>query len=574
MDAQKVSSMLSEIAALLELKGENPFKIKAYENGARIVEGLGDRLPSLVKERRLSELKGIGPALSEKITELVETGRLPYYDELRKEFPPTIFELLDIPGLGPKKIRQLYQQLNIRSLGELEYACLENRLLTLEGFGEKSQANILHGIQLLKRHQGQFLFSEALEAAEALVGQLAARPDVQRISIAGSLRRRKETVKDIDLVVSSASPAAVMEAFVALPEVTEVVARGDTKSSVRLNSGMQADLRVVADQEFPYALHHFTGGKEHNTALRGLAKTRGIKINEYGLFRGDELIPCASESEIYAALEMAEIPPELREDGGEIEAAQAHHLPALVTDEDIQGIFHVHTTESDGRHSLEEMVNAARALGYKYVGISDHSRTAHYAHGLTIERVLAQHEAIDQLQRRYDDIVIFKGIESDILPDGSLDYPDKILAQFDFVIASVHSRFNMEEAEMTDRVIRAVSHPAVTILGHPTGRLLLSRDGYQINLPKVLRAAKAHGTVVELNANPHRLDLDWRICKEARELGVKISINPDAHNIHGLRDTRYGVGIARKGWLTREDIFNTQSVEQIRQTFMTRHAAA
>jgi DNA polymerase (family 10) len=572
MKARDVSEILSDIATLLELKGDNPFKIRAYEQGARIVEGLGDQLEPLVREGRLHEHKGIGPALSEKITELVTTGRLAYYDELRKEFPATIFDLLKIPGLGPKRVRLLYQKLGIRSLGELEYACVENRLLTLDGFGEKSQAKILDGIQQLKRHQGRFLFSDAMEAADGLIAALRQLPDVIRISLAGSLRRRKETAKDIDLLVSSDSPAAVMARFIALPGVADIIAHGDTKSSIRLSTGLQADLRVVTDREFPYALHHFTGSKEHNTALRGLAKSLGLKMNEYGLFRGDELIPCATEAEIFAALGMDEIPPELRENLGEIEAAQARRLPALIAESDIQGIFHAHTTESDGRHSLEEMVTAAKALGYRYLGISDHSRSAHYANGLSIERVRAQHKAIDEVQQRHPEITLFKGIESDILADGSLDYPDEVLNSFDFVIASVHSRFGMTEDEMTARVIKAISHPAVTILGHPTGRLLLSREGYHLNLGKVLDAAKTHNVVIELNANPHRLDLDWRFCKDARDRGVQLSINPDAHSTEGLSDTRYGVGIARKGWLTRADVFNTQSTDQMRHALAAKQA--
>jgi DNA polymerase (family 10) len=570
MKAHDVSTILSDIAALLELKGDNPFKIRAYEQGARIVEGLGDQLETLVHKGRLHEHKGIGAALSEKITELVTTGRLPYYDELRREFPSTIFDLLKIPGLGPKKVRRLYQALGVRSLGELEYACVENRLLTLEGFGEKSQANILDGIRMLKRHQGRFLFSDALEEAEALVAALRASPDVIRISLAGSLRRRRETVKDIDLLVSSDAAAVVMEQFMALPGAAEVIAHGETKSSIRLGSGLQADLRVVTDKEFPYALHHFTGSKEHNTALRGLAKSQGMKMNEYGLFRGEELVPCSTEAELFAALGMEEIPPELRENLGEIEAAQARQLPELITERDLQGVFHAHTTESDGRHSLEEMVQAATALGYRYLGISDHSRSAHYANGLSIERVRAQQRAIDELQQRHPGITLFKGIESDILADGSLDYPDDVLDSFDFVIASVHSRFGMTEEEMTERVVKAISHPAVTILGHPTGRLLLSRDSYPLNLTRVLDAAKGHHVSIELNANPHRLDLDWRFCKDARDRGVTFSINPDAHSTEGLADTRYGVGIARKGWLTRADVFNTQSADKMRRTLAAR----
>ena len=574
MKAREVSAILSDIATLLELKGDNPFKIRAYQQGARIVDGLGDELAGLVREGRLHEHKGLGSALCDKITELVTTGRLHYYDELRREFPATIFELLKIPGLGPKKVRLLYQTLGVRSLGELEYACLENRLLALDGFGEKSQANILDGIRLLKRHQGRFLVSDATAAADMLIAQLRAVPAVRRISVAGSLRRRNETVKDIDLLISSDAPVEVMARFVTLPQVAEIIAHGATKSSIRLADGLQADLRVVSDLEFPYALHHFTGSKEHNTALRGLAKSQGLKMNEYGLFRGEELIPCATEADIFAALGMEEIPPELRENLGEIEAARARQLPRLIVEGDLQGAFHVHTTESDGHDSLERMVTAAEALGYRYLGISDHSRSARYANGLSIERVRAQQAEIDEAQRRHPGIMLFKGIEADILPDGSLDYPDDVLDRFDFVIASVHSKFGMTEAEMTDRVVRAISHPAVTILGHPTGRLLLSRESYLLDLSRVLDAARRHAVAIELNANPHRLDLDWRFCKDARDRGVIFSINPDAHTAEGLGDLRYGVGIARKGWLTRDDVLNTQSAERIRQTLSAKRAHA
>ncbi|HXZ25525.1 MAG TPA: DNA polymerase/3'-5' exonuclease PolX [Nitrospiria bacterium] len=574
MKAREVSAILSDIATLLELKGDNPFKIRAYQQGARIVDGLGDELAGLVREGRLHEHKGLGSALCDKITELVTTGRLHYYDELRREFPATIFELLKIPGLGPKKVRLLYQTLGVRSLGELEYACLENRLLALDGFGEKSQANILDGIRLLKRHQGRFLVSDATAAADTLIAQLRAVPAVRRISVAGSLRRRNETVKDIDLLISSDAPVEVMARFVTLPQVAEIIAHGATKSSIRLADGLQADLRVVSDLEFPYALHHFTGSKEHNTALRGLAKSQGLKMNEYGLFRGEELIPCATEADIFAALGMEEIPPELRENLGEIEAARARQLPRLIVEGDLQGAFHVHTTESDGHDSLERMVTAAEALGYRYLGISDHSRSARYANGLSIERVRAQQAAIDEAQRRHPGIMLFKGIEADILPDGSLDYPDDVLDRFDFVIASVHSKFGMTEAEMTDRVVRAISHPAVTILGHPTGRLLLSRESYLLDLSRVLDAARRHAVAIELNANPHRLDLDWRFCKDARDRGVIVSINPDAHTAEGLGDLRYGVGIARKGWLTRDDVLNTRSAERIRQTWSAKRAHA
>jgi DNA polymerase (family 10) len=570
MTKQEVSEILDEIATLLELKGENPFKSRAYANASRTIAALDMDLGEAVRSGALKEVKGIGVALFEKITELVTTGKLAYYDELKASVPAGLIEMIRIPGLGPKRAKAIFDQLGVSTLGELEYACNENRLLKLAGFGPKMQEKILQGIQYVRKQKGQFHYPVAAREAKLLYKVLKAHKSVKRIAIAGSLRRRKEVVKDIDLLVSADRSGPVMEAFTSLPEVEEVIAKGGTKSSIRLQSGINADLRVVSDAEFPYALHHFTGSKEHNVAMRGRAQRLGFKMNEYGLFKGEKLIPCKNEEEIFSKLGLAFIPPELREDMGEIAAAESRHLPELVEAGDIKGIFHNHTVYSDGNATLKEMVEAARSAGYGYIGISDHSRSAHYANGLEIERVYKQQKEIDSLQKEYKDITIFKGIECDILPDGSLDYPDEVLASFNFVIVSIHSKFKMTEVEMTKRILKAIKNPYVTILGHPTGRLLLTREAYPVDMRKIIQAAADCGVVMELNANPMRLDLDWRLGPLAVEKGVPVSINPDAHSIEGIGDVQYGLGIARKGWLTRESVFNTKSAAEMKKILSQR----
>jgi DNA polymerase (family 10) len=570
MDKKEVSNILEKIGLMLELKGENPFKSRAYYNGARIIETLDESLLTLVDERRLDKIAGIGKTLQEKITELVTTGRLQYYEDLMSDFPDTIFELLKVPGLGPKKVRVLYNELDIKTLGELEYACMENRLIYLPGFGKKTQQNIIKGIESINRYRGQYLFSDAWTIGNIILQKLETHISVQQVSIAGSLRRKKELIKDIDMLAASESPEQVMEYFTTLPEVEDIIAKGLTKSSVRLNNGIAVDLRVTTVDQYPYALHHFTGSKEHNTAMRHQAKKMGIKMNEYGLFKGEqeELIVCRHEEDIFRSLGMAYIDPELREDMGEIERAQTANLPSLVEESDIKGIFHVHSLYSDGANSLEELAAEAQHLGYQYIGITDHSQSAFYANGLKEEDIIKQIEEIDELNKRYKDFKIFKGIESDILKDGSLDYSDDILAQFDFVIASVHSNFSMNKSEMTSRIVNAMDNTYITILGHPTGRLLLSRDEYELDMEKILEKAAERNIVIEINANPHRLDLDWRWCRKAKDMNVKIAICPDAHDIKGLKHIVFGVGIARKGWLEKKDIINCLDVNDC-ETFLT-----
>lgn len=561
MDRRHIAQVLSEIAAILEIKGENPFKIRAYENAARIVDGLSN-LEELIEAEELTSIKGIGKNLAEHITELSKTGRLKEYESLIKSIPSGLLEMLSIPGVGAKKVKVFWEKLEIETIGELEYACQENRLRDLPGFGQKSQDKILQGILYLKKHQGKHLYPYALASAMPLLNALKNNKNVIRVQLAGSLRRKKETVKDIDIVVSTKLPEKVMNSFTRFKDVDSIVARGETKSSVVLKSGINADLRCVSDAEFPYALHHFTGSKEHNTAMRSRSKKMSLKMNEYGLFKGDKNIKCKDEAEIFKKLDLEFIQPELREDMGEISAAEKEKLPVLIEDKDIKGMLHVHTNASDGSNTIEEMAQDAKKMGYTYLGICDHSQTAAYAGGLKPKEVLTQHKEIDRLNKKLKGMTILKGIESDILADGSLDYKDDILKRFDFVLGSIHSRFSMPEAEMTERICKALKNPYLKILGHPTGRLLLAREGYAINMHKVIDTAAKYGKAIELNANPHRLDIDWRYGPYVKKQGVKIAICTDAHSIEGMHDMLFGVGIARKAWLTKEDVVNAWSVEK------------
>lgn len=555
----EVAACLDEIALLLDLCGENPFKARSYTNVARQIEQMEEDLDVLAAESRLREIKGVGEALEHKLDELIRTGRMQYHADLRARFPETLFELFRIPGLGAKRIKTLYDALGVASLGELEYACHENRLIGLKGFGPRMQEKLLEGIAFAQRQSGLHLFDKAYEEGERLLALLLAHPAVQRAAVAGSLRRRKEIIKDIDLVASSDDPAAVMDAFVHADGVASVTGHGDTKSSVVLATGIAADLRVVQDGQYPYALCHFTGSKEHNVGMRQRARDRGLKLNEYGLFRGETNEICADEAAIYAALGLPFIPPELREDRGEFELTAT---PRLVDMDDLKGLVHVHTTYSDGKATLEHMVEAARTRGYAYIAIADHSQSAAYAGGLSPERVAEQQAAIDALNRKLTGIRILKGIESDIRADGSLDYGQDVLDSFDVVIASVHSKLDMREDEATARIIRAIEHPSTMILGHPTGRLLLARPGYPLNFDKVFDACRANRVAIEINASPQRLDLDWRHIRRAKEKGVMLCIGPDAHSTEAIGKVFNGVAMARKGWLGSEDLLNTLSAEE------------
>jgi len=581
-DKQEISSVLEEMADLMELAGENPFRARSFRAAARSLEATTEDIGSLVASGRLKEIPGIGPALESIISELCREGRSPRHEELKNTVPVGLLDLLRVGGLGPKKARQLYQNLGIAGLPALEAACRSGKVAEQSGFGEKMQAKILAGIEYLRQVGGRFLQDEALAAGRELLDRLRGDPNVIRADLAGSIRRRRETVKDIDLVAASADPESVMKGFISAAESSQVrpqvVAHGPTKSSIRLASGMQADLRVVSDAEFPFALLHFTGSMEHNTAMRGRARNRGFKLNEYGLHRLDagdgesegEKLACRSEAEIFSALGLAFIEPELREDRGEIDLAEAGRLPRLVEAGDIRGVVHAHTTYSDGRHSLEQMAEAARAAGYGYLAVTDHSQSAGYAGGLREDRIREQHREIEALNARLQGLRIFKGIESDIRTDGSLDYPPEVLDLFDFVIASVHSNFGLTETEQTERVLRALRDPHCTILGHPTGRLLLERSGFAIRMEEVIRAAASLGAAIEINAHPRRLDLDWRWGSLAREAGLKTCISPDAHSTEGIRLIEFGVGIARKAGFSASEVVNTYPADGFAAWIRTR----
>ncbi len=567
MNKKELANIFEEIGILLELKGENPFKCRAYSNAAKVIENIKEEINELIETDKLKDIKGIGSGLNEKITELSKTGKLEYYEKLKNSIPPGLLDILKIPGLGPKKVRAVHEKLNIQSVGELEYACIENRLVVLDGFGRKSQEKILKGIEFIKKYQEQHLFSSAIRAAEDIYEKLKVQNDVIRISIAGSLRRKKEVVKDMDFIASSENNKNVMNFFSTLEEVSSITAKGETKTSIELNNGINCDLRIVSDKEFPYALHHFTGSKEHNTIMRGRAKKMGIKMNEYGLFKDDKLITCRDEQEIFSRLKLDYIPPELREGLGEIDYAEKNKIPKLIEEKDIKGILHIHTTYSDGALTIEEMAEAVKSMGYSYIGISDHSKSAFYANGLSESKIIEQHKEIDELNDKIRDFKILKGIESDILPDGELDYSEDVLKSFDFVIASVHSVFGMSGEEMTERIIKAMRTGYVDILGHPTGRLLLSREAYNVDMKRIIDEASNNNVIIELNANPYRLDIDWREIRNAFGKDVKICINPDAHNLEGIGHIKYGIGIARKGWSIPGNVINTLAYEDIMKTF-------
>ncbi|NIT59518.1 MAG: DNA polymerase/3'-5' exonuclease PolX [Aliifodinibius sp.] len=565
MDKKQIAKILKEMAILLEIKGVNPFKVRAHENAARSLEGLSDDLKDLVESGEITNIRGIGKGIADKISMLLNEGQLPEYEELKSSVPPGLIEMAKIPGVGPKKVKAVWDELGITTVEELEEACKADRLSGMKGFGARTQEKILENIEMMKKFKDRYLLSEAKLEAEVLRDALKDFSGVIRLEIAGSLRRWKETVKDIDLVVSAEDKnrMPIMNHFTSLPAVENLIGKGETKSSVVLKSGINADLRIVTDSEFPYTLHHFTGSKEHNVAMRQHAIKKGLKVSEYGLFKGEKLIACKEEADIFKKLGMAYIPPELRENYGELEAALEDSLPKLVESKDIRGIIHTHTRWSDGVHSVEEMAQACQKMGYEYLVISDHSKAAAYANGLSEERVKQQHEEIDEVNDKLKKFRVLKGIECDILGDGQLDYSDEVLSTFEVVIVSIHSRFNMSEAEATKRIIKAMENPVVAILGHPTGRLLLSRDGYPLNQHDVIDAAAELGVAIEINANPQRLDLDWRFCKYAIEKGVMLSINPDAHKIDGIADMEYGIGIARKGWVSKENVLNTSSVDRV-----------
>ena len=579
MDKKHIAALLDEMGTLFELKGENPFKCRAFHNAARVLEGLTADLTFLVESGEIRQVKGIGEHLSKLITEVVQTGKSEEYEAVKSTLPDGLLQMIRIPGLGPKRVKVLYDKLDIKSISDLRMVCQEHRLAALDGFGKKTEENILKGIELIASVSDKHLYPEAKAAAGKMFELLRKLPVVKRCEVAGSLRRKKEIIGDIDILASAAKKdrETIFGTFVSHPSVQEVIAQGETKATVLLASGIHYDLRVVSDIEYPFALNYFTGSKEHNVEMRSRAKSFGLSLNEYGFTqlevkgrkRPKPLPQCRDEADIYKALDLAYIPPELRENMGEIDAASDGNLPVLIDDKDICGTFHCHTTFSDGLNTLEEMADGARALGWKYLGIADHSKAAAYAGGLSPEKVKQQQKAIDRFNVGSKGFRVFKGTEVDIMADGSLDYSDKILASFDYVVAAIHSKFKMTEEEATKRMIKALKNKYVTFLGHPTGRLLLSREGYPIDMIQVIDAASDFGKGIEINSHPFRLDVDWRFLKYAKQKKVPLYINPDAHTIAGLSDVFYGVGIARKGWLEAKDVVNTWDIRKVESLFST-----
>jgi DNA polymerase (family 10) len=578
MTKNEIIEVLEEIGVLLELKGENPFKIRAYQSGARALATIEEaELARLIAAEELGTLKGFGEALVQKVTELHRTGRLEFFEKLKATVAPGLIEMLEIPGLGPKKIKVLNERLGIASIAALAEACGAGSVAELDGFGEKTQEKILAGIKNREAYGRRHLWWDANEIAEPIVKGLRALPGVSRAEAAGSLRRGMETVGDLDFIVAGTDVAGVVAWFTSMSGVVEVTARGETKASVRFGSGLQADLRIVPEEQYIFALHHFTGSKDHNVQMRKRALARGLSLSEWGLVPAegegtakekaalaDNRVAVKDEAELFGALGLAYVTPELREGLGEIEAAEVNQLPRLVELQDIRGAFHNHTTASDGNATLVEMAAAAQALGWEYLGIADHSKSSVQANGLAPERLLKQIAEIRALnQSKQFTTHVFAGTECDILPDGSLDYDDSLLAQLDYVVVSAHSAFSQGESVMTARLVRAIEHPRTTMLGHLTGRLLLKREAYAVDHEKIIDAAIANGVLIELNASPWRLDMDWRLWRRAAEKGLQCVINPDAHEVDGLAHLRAGVSAARKGWLRPQDVMNCLTLSEM-----------
>ena len=563
--------ILREISQLLQMKGENAFKVRAYDLAADAFETLPPDpaapggLYERVKRGTLSELSGVGKAIDQKVTELVQTGKLEYLEELRREFPHGALDLVQIPGLGPRKAATLIRELDVSTLDELEKAAREGRVRGLKGFGEKTEQAILEGIVKVRARQGE---RKPLWATRPLAEQLLARvrtaPGVTRAEIAGSIRRYAETNADIDIVAAAASAEPVMELFAASPGVTETLARGGTKCSVRLRDGLQADLRVVTEAQFATALHHFTGSRQHHVKLRGIARTRGLSISEYGLARleGGESLQPASEEELYRMLGLAPVPPELREDLGEIELAANADLPELVSLSDVRGFVHCHSTWSDGKATLEQMVRKAGELGAEFITITDHSKAAHYANGLDLTRLSAQWDEIARVQELVPSVRILRGSEVDILENGALDWPDSILEKMDVVICSVHQRFKLDIEKQTARIRRALEHPLCGIWGHPTGRYLGDRDPMPARWEELIEVAVERGVTIECNGTPHRLDFSADLLRIARKHGAKVSLSVDAHSTKELENLHYAVGTARRGWTEKARVINARPADQ------------
>lgn len=578
---QEVARQLREIYQLMQLAGENRFRAIAFDRAAQAVEALNSDINEYIRNDALTDIQGIGSSIAQDIKSYAETGKIEVLVDLRSRIPEGIIKWLNISGLGPKNIAKIHKELGITEIEELREACLDGRVAALDGLGEKKAGNIVKSIEWMEQFGERCRLDQAAEIASPMYNYLKDLEGVEHIEIAGSLRRCNETIGDIDILIGAGQTYAspIFEAFVNHNLVVEVLGRGDTKSSIRTEEGRQVDLRIVKPEEFPAALLYFTGSKEHNVAMRQRARERGMGLNEYGLFRLDnkgetdfnQPVKYRSEADIYRLLGLHFVPPELREDRGEIEFFEEHEVMELVEERDIRGVLHAHSTWSDGRYSIRQMAEACMERGYEYLGITDHSRTAAYAGGLSVDDIKKQWEEIDRLNEEFESagksFRIFKGIESDILADGSLDYEDSVLEGFEFVIASVHSALELPKSKMMERFRNAIKNPFTRIIGHPTGRLLLKRDGSDLDMNELIELAAGHNTAIEINANPRRLDLDWRHGNRARETGLVSSINPDAHSVNGIDHITYGVKIARKAKFEKERILNTRSTKELLQWF-------
>ncbi|MDZ7759182.1 MAG: DNA polymerase/3'-5' exonuclease PolX [Desulfovermiculus sp.] len=563
-----VASMFEELADILEIEGANPFRVRAYRNGARAVGGLSHSLRDLVyREEDLTQYPGIGQELAAKIKEIVDTGSLSALEKARQRVAPELVSLLHIQGLGPKRVKALHDKLGVNSIADLQQAAADGQVAELSGFGAKTQESILEEIERFQGVEKRYKLAVVEDAAASLAQHLGKQEGVQDVQVAGSFRRRKETVGDLDILVTGNRSDDLMRALVNYEDVRQILAHGQTKSSVILKNGLQVDLRFVDQDSFGAALHYFTGSKAHNIAVRRLALDRELKVNEYGVFRGEQKVAGKSEEDVYASVGLPYIVPELREDRGELEAAAADRLPELIQRKYLRGDLHVHTKASDGKNTLQELAQAALEMGYEYLGITDHTRNLSMVRGLDEHRLLEQMEEIDAMNGRLTGITLLKGSEVDILKDGSLDLPDWVLQKLDFCVCSVHTAFNLSVDKQTERILRAMDNPNCTILGHPSGRLIGSREAYALDMESILQGAKERGCILELNSQPDRLDLDDVYCKAAKELGVKIAISSDAHQIGNLGLIRYGVDQAKRGWLEAKDVVNTRNMQELKKFF-------
>jgi DNA polymerase (family 10) len=560
-----IASLFDQIGDILEIEGANPFRIRAYRNAARMLRDLPREVATMLDEGEdLTQLPGIGKDLAAKIKEIVRTGTSALLEEQRKTLPATLTELLRIPGIGPKRAKALYRELGIRTVDQLMKAAQEGRVKSLQGFGQQTERHILDQLHAMKGKEKRFQLAIATQYAEALIAYLKQSPGVKQVVAAGSYRRAKETIGDLDILVAAGPASTVMDRFISYPEVAEVLAHGTTKSSVRLACRLQVDVRVVPEDSYGAALQYFTGSKAHNVALRQLAQQQGLKLNEYGVFKGEHAVAGATEESVYAAVGLPWIPPELRENRGEFEAARAGSLPTLVEVADLKGDLHAHTNATDGRNSIKEMAAAARVLGFEYLAITDHSRRLTMAKGLDPKRLFEQSEEIDRLNEAGLGLTLLKGIEVDILEDGRLDLPDEDLRRLDLVVGAVHSHFGLSRQRQTERILRAMDRPCFSILAHPTGRLIDERAPYEVDMPRLIRHARERGCFLEVNAHPIRLDLNDTDSQLAREEGVMLSINSDAHSVLDFGNLRYGVGQARRGWLEGKDVLNTRTLDALR----------